>query len=153
LGDGKTPQYLLIYGSPAEIPWAVQYELNMFTYVGRLDLEGPALEKNYVNALLSDWEGQSCDPRSPVVRSVDHGAPDITFLMARAIADRVWTKMAADRDLTRGVHLADRSASRALLAATLAERTPALLLTTSSHVDDDLSSPSTLKGVRGTQIA
>jgi hypothetical protein len=52
LGDGKTPQYLLIYGSPAEIPWAVQYALNMSTYVGRLDLEGPALETVELRQLI-----------------------------------------------------------------------------------------------------
>ena len=119
LGDGKMPQYLLIYGSPADIPWAVQYALNMSTYVGRLDLEGPALD-NYVNALISDWQDQPCDPRAPVVWSVDHGSPDITFLMARSIAGRVWASLAADCDLTQGVHLNGDSATRAALGATLA---------------------------------
>lgn len=150
-GAGKTPQYLLIYGSPAEIPWAVQYALNMSTYVGRLDLEGPGLD-NYVNALLSDWQSQPSDPRAPVVWSVDHGAPDITFLMARAIADHVWTNMAADPDLTRGVHLAGGSATLAALGATLAARSPALVITTSHGTTGPLDNPTQLKARLGAPV-
>ncbi|MEY9634110.1 hypothetical protein ABIF66_002339 [Bradyrhizobium japonicum] len=129
----------------------MQYALNMSTYVGRLDLDGQALE-NYVNALLSDWRGQECDPRSPVVWSVDYGAPDITFLMARAIADRLWMQMAADPDLTRGVYLTGGSATRAKLAATLAERKPALLLTTSQGMTGPLDNPQKLKAQLGVPV-
>src|ERR1700733_3126978 len=48
------PQYLLILGGPAKIPWLVQYTLNLCAAVGRLDLEGVGLE-NYVAAVVSNW--------------------------------------------------------------------------------------------------
>src|SRR5262249_16926454 len=38
------PHYLLIYGSPAEVPWQLQYVLNANRCVGRLDLTGKPLE-------------------------------------------------------------------------------------------------------------
>lgn len=54
----------------------MQYSLNMSTYAGRLDLEGPVLD-NYGNALIRDWEEQACDPR--FLWSDDHGEPDISI--------------------------------------------------------------------------
>lgn len=144
IGDGRMPQYLLIYGSPAEIPWTVQYALNMSSYVGRLDLAGAALD-NYVAALLTDWRGQTCQPRSPVVWSVDHGKPDITALMRQAIADHLWTKMKADPDLKGRRRLEDDGATRTALGTTLAEVSPALVITTSHGVTGPLSDPDLLK--------
>jgi hypothetical protein len=89
IGKGRIPRYLLIYASPTKIPWAVQYALNMSTFVGRLDLTGRDLD-HYVDALIGDWTGQSCDPRAPLVWSVDYGRDDITWVMARAIAGKLW---------------------------------------------------------------
>ena len=150
-GEGRTPQYLLINASPAVIPWAVQYALNMSAYVGRLDLEGTALE-NYVEALIGDWGGASCDPRAAVVWSVDHGAPDITNLMARVIADRVWTVMETDADLTGRRRLDGASATRAGLADALAELSPALVVTTSHGMTGPVGSPERLKAQLGAPV-
>jgi hypothetical protein len=61
---GRIPKYLLIYASPVEIPWAVQYALNMSTFVGRLDLTSPGLDR-YVDALIDDFQGQRADPVLP----------------------------------------------------------------------------------------
>jgi len=135
LGEGRVPQYLLIYATPEEIPWPVQYALNMSTFVGRLDLgrrpgETQALE-NYVTALVSDWEGQTCAPAKPVVWSTDHGSNDITRLMGQAIAENVWKKFQQDPDFKDGVRLDGANATGAALAAALAERTPGLVVTTS----------------------
>jgi hypothetical protein len=96
VGTGKIPRYLLIYATPKEIPWAVQYQLNLTNYVGRLTLTGDAL-KNYVNHLLADWEGEATH-RPPVVWSVDEGAQDITGLMARAMGKKLADAFGADTD-------------------------------------------------------
>src|SRR5262249_42385966 len=40
----ELPQYLLIYGSPAEVPWQLQYVLNANRCVGRLHLTDKPLE-------------------------------------------------------------------------------------------------------------
>ncbi len=53
--EGRIPQYLLIYGSPDEIPWSVQYSLNLSAFVGRLDLSVEEGLDNYVEALISDF--------------------------------------------------------------------------------------------------
>jgi len=60
-GPKQLPRYLLIAASPQTIPWAFQYAANLSHYVGRIDLDGTALE-NYIDALLTDWAGASCDP-------------------------------------------------------------------------------------------
>jgi hypothetical protein len=111
VGKGRIPRYLLIYASPAEIPWAVQYALNMSTFVGRLDLTGPGLD-NYIDSLIDDWAGQACDPRAPLVWSVDHGPNDITWLMARAVAGKIWAKLENNVDLSRRLRLMGASATR-----------------------------------------
>jgi hypothetical protein len=128
---GCLPRYLLIYGSPQQIPWSVQFALNLTFCVGRLDLEAAGLE-NYVNALLSDWEGIDSNPRAPVVWSVDHGKQDITWLMARAIANPLAKAFQSDTDLAENVHLKGAAATAQNLLTSLTERKPALVVS-SSH--------------------
>jgi hypothetical protein len=64
---GCLPKYLLIYADPGRIPWSLQYALNVTRCVGRLDLDGEALE-NYVSALLSDWRTPPSSGRRIIVR-------------------------------------------------------------------------------------
>jgi hypothetical protein len=118
IGKGRIPRYLLIYASPDRIPWAVQYALNMSTFVGRLDLKGPQLDR-YVDALISDWAGQASDPRAPLVWSVDHGQTDITSLMARAVAGKLWDRFEGNPDLAKRRWLKDALATREELGAAL----------------------------------
>src|SRR5262249_741595 len=130
IGEGRIPRYLLIYAAPSEIPWAVQYALNMSAFVGRLDLTSPGLD-HYIDALINNWAGQACDPRAPLVWSVNHGQNDITWLMARSIAGKLWAKLETNADLNKRRWLKDALATREELAATLAEVSPALVVTTS----------------------
>ena len=131
---GAIARYLLIYGTPEEIPWTLQYQLNAVCAVGRLALTGDALE-NYVAALQSGWKNAAAQPDSAVVWSVDHGPDDITNLMRLAIAERVVGKMRPDPDLSpkleylNGEVAGQTTAAR--LAAALANRHPALIVTTS----------------------
>jgi hypothetical protein len=151
IGKGRIPRYLLIYASPAEIPWAVQYALNMSTFVGRLDLTGPELER-YIDALIVDWAGHVCDPRAPLVWSVDHGQYDITWLVARAVAGKLWDKFESNSDLAGRRWLKDASATREELAAALAERSPALVVTTSHGMTGPLGDTDALKSQLGAPV-
>jgi hypothetical protein len=128
---GCLPRYLLIYGSPQQIPWSVQFALNLTFCVGRLDLDADGLE-NYINALLSDWDGIDSNPRAPLVWGVDHGKQDITWLMARAIANPLANAYKADADLTENVHLKGAAATAQNLLTALTESKPALVVS-SSH--------------------
>ena len=96
VGPNEIPKYLLIYGSPKDIPWRAQYALNMSRCVGRLDLADEALER-YVDHLIGGWAGVACDPLSPVVWSVNFGDADITSLMQQVIADKFWTTISAEK--------------------------------------------------------
>jgi hypothetical protein len=129
IGPNEIPQYLLIYGSPRDIPWRAQYALNMSRCVGRLDLADQALER-YVEHLIGDWAGATCDPLSPVVWSVNFGDADITSLMQQVIADRFWTTISAEAEFAHAVRLKDAAATAGALAQAGSQR-PGLVLTTS----------------------
>jgi hypothetical protein len=151
IGRGRIPRYLLIYASPSEIPWAVQYALNMSTFVGRLDLGGPDLD-HYVDALIGDWAGQTCDPRAPLVWSVDHGRNDITWLLARAVAGKVWEKFESNADLSKRRWLKEDAATREGLGAALAELMPALVITTSHGMTGPVNDNIVLKSQLGSLV-
>ena len=133
-GPKQIPRYLLIVGSPATIPWRAQCRWQLDAFVGRLDLDDAGLA-NYVDAVLHDWADARPDVTRPVVWAVDHGYPDITRLMRRAIADPIRSAFATDAghefDVADG-YLADGRATGRLLADALASRRPAFVLT-SSH--------------------
>jgi hypothetical protein len=127
--DDALPYYLLIYGSPAEVPWQLQYILNTNHCVGRLDLMGDALA-NYVNALMSDWAGMLVEPNHTVVWATDYGGGDITNLMRNSIAEPVYKKLAADTDM-EAKFLDGSQASTDNLIKALAAAKPSLVVATS----------------------
>jgi hypothetical protein len=132
-GPGAIPRYLLIYGSPEQIPWQLQYNLNAVCSVGRLTLSGSGLD-NYVGALMTNWKDATANRASAVVWAVDHGASDITNLMRRAVAARVAAKIASDDDLEPNSIYLDGSvmpATAASLIQEIALRKPAVIVTTS----------------------
>lgn len=131
IAPGRLPYYLLICGSPKVIPWRLQYLLNQSCYVGRLDLDPPALE-NYIRALKSNWADMDSRADQPLVWAVDHSDADITHLMRRVIADPVAAKLQADQDWGAKVTTcAGDTATLNHLTTALAAKQPALIVTTS----------------------
>lgn len=132
VGDAAIPKFLVIIGSPKEVPWAVQYRLQLDAAVGRLDLEPAGLER-YIEALLGDWSGATVEHTTPVVWAVDHGAKDITRLMRKTIADRLAKAFVSDAEFAMdGGVLSDATSTHAALQQALHDRRPAFI-TTSSH--------------------
>ena len=137
IADDALPQYLLIYGTPGEIPWDFQYVLNATCACGRLDLDGDALE-NYIQALLDDWQGASSQIDRALVWSVDLGPNDISLLMRNAIGAKVYEQWSKDATLSgkavfydgQGTGVTNQASVDVLMSA-LAERKPALVVTTS----------------------
>lgn len=133
-GFAVVPRYLLIYGTPEQIPWEVQYSLNATRYVGRLDLTGTALE-NYVRALMNNWNDGAADLASALVWSADHGPADITCLMREAIASPVVQKLRADLTIGPNTQYLDGSKPGTATVKTLIEHLsamrPGFILTTS----------------------
>jgi len=129
VGDAAVPRYLLIVGSPEQIPWRFQYRLQTDAFVGRLDLDEAGLER-YVDALLNDWPGHQRDVEAPLLWAVDHGHPDITFLMRKTIAETLFKAFDAD-----GFHPLLLTGAQGRLEdfyAGLKQRQPAFVLS-SSH--------------------
>jgi hypothetical protein len=138
---GRLPWYLLLCGSPEVLPWDLQYVLNPSAFVGRLDLDEVGLAR-YVAALIGEWKEASCQPEQPVVWAVDHGQSDITFLMRHAIAEPVAKRLQEDAQIGNGLRrLAGSEATKDALIGTLADRRPALVVTTSHGMTGPLDDP------------
>ncbi|HWL40979.1 MAG TPA: hypothetical protein VNO75_12150 [Gemmatimonadaceae bacterium] len=130
------PQYLLIYGSPKDVPWQIQYVLNANRCVGRLDIADDALAR-YVEALISGWpsDNASRPDHSLVWAVVDpNDAEDITHLMRHAIADALFREIKSDNQLAAGSKFldgADSPVTTEQFAETLASHRPGLVVMTS----------------------
>ncbi len=131
---GRIPQYLLLAGSPEQIPWGLQYVLSTVRYVGRLDLDDEGLER-YVDRLLADWAGSEAKLDRSLNWAVRHSAQDITATM-RKVLTRPLHKLLADPQVqgakARFIDGKSQLATAEALIASLAEHQPALIAT-SSH--------------------
>lgn len=146
IGTGKRgttvdclPRYLLIYGTPYDVPWDLQYILNTVAFVGRLDLVDTELE-HYIDALLNNWENANSRSDHPVVWAVNHGQDDISWLLRHAIAEPVAKKLAADSQIgQKMLRLVDQKATVDSLTETLVQNKPAFILTTSHGMTGPLN--------------
>jgi hypothetical protein len=144
------PHYLLICGTPEQVPWELQYVLNAHYAVGRLHLTGVALE-NYVSALRSGWQASGANAKRSVIWAVNYGGNDITSLMRNLIAAKVNEKLAGDTDLSAGVKFLDGAgaATSAELTNVLAASKPSLVVTTSHGQTYPLDNLDTLRNELG----
>lgn len=132
VAPGCLPKYLLIWGTPKEVPWEIQCNQHGARYIGRIPLKGEELN-NYVNALMNDWAGCDCNMARPIVWAVDDGYPDITRLMCKVIAERVYQDLAGDEQIgANAVWMSGEGAATGeRLIGFLADAAPALIVTTS----------------------
>jgi len=149
VGDAAVPRYLLIVGSPEQIPWRFQYRLQTDAFVGRLDLDPAGLDR-YVDALLNDWPGHQRDVDAPLLWAVDHGHPDITFLMRKTIAETLFKAFDAD-----GFHPLLLTGAQARLEdfyAGLKQHQPAFVLSSSHGATFPLNDLIQLKAQLGAML-
>jgi hypothetical protein len=130
----RIPYYLLIVGSPAEIPWDLQYALNTRFAVGRLDLDEASLT-NYVAALRAGWANSDATQAGAVIWTTDHGGGDMSQTMRLYVAEPLWNKL--DDDVLPASILVDKDhggATTPRLLDALAAKRPGLVTTTSHGV-------------------
>ena len=141
------PQYLLILGGPVEIPWLVQYTLNLCAAVGRLDLKGIGLE-NYVAAVVSNWTktGTPLEVANCFLWSVNRGGTDITALMQATVASPVLEALQKDNQIgAKAQFRFDQDATHAELKKVLSANKPGLVVTTSHGRTGPLGDPATMQ--------
>lgn len=135
LGPGCLPRYLLIYGSPKEIPWDLQYVLNQNSncFPGRIPFRGDEA-KNYVRALSTNFSAATAKRSAALVWSAvwpeeqDRG---ISNLMHDVIAAPVFQRFKSDSELSGALFLDRADATVDRLATELKQRQPAMLVSTS----------------------
>ena len=137
---GALPQYLLICGSPQQIPWELQYVLSGPCFVGRLDLDDSGLRR-YVDALVAGWADAPPAANERVVWATDYGADDITWLMRRVVAQPILDKLIGDNQIGAGRArgIAGAGATVEALAAALTAQRPALIVTASHGMTGPLN--------------
>jgi len=145
---GAIPHYLLICGSPAVVPWSLQFELQHSCFMGRIDLSGAALER-YAQALIDDWKGSTSDLKHTLVWAVDQ-ANDITRLMRKSIAAPLNDKFATDGDYdARFIDGRNAPASAGALNTALAAHRPGFVATTSHGMTGPLDDVANMKADLG----
>ncbi len=148
-GRGELPYYLLLAGSPAELPWDLQLQLNHVAFTGRLDLDQHGAG-NYVDMALGGWASAAIDSTSPLMWAVQHQPGDITWLMRQGLAERALAAWRTDPQIgDRAVGLRDGDATCAGLTAALGERRPGVVVTTSHGMTGSDSDPAWDGGTLG----
>jgi hypothetical protein len=127
-GKGHLPLYLLIVGTPAEVPWDLQYSLNRRHHVGRLALSEEGLA-NYVRALIDGWTTAPTDPGRPLIWSVS--TDSMTKKMDVTISAQLEAAFGGDAEL-KGRTVIRGGATHAALLDALRTTTPSVVMT-SSH--------------------
>ncbi len=154
-GPGCVPQYLLIVGSPEDIPWEVQYDLQLRRFVGRLDLPSDGLAR-YVEALLGDWDSIGPSPSHTLGWSVDHGGGDITTTMRHAVGRMIASGFLTDSttpELALGARfITGAEASHAALQEAIVGHRPSLIYTTSHGATMPLDDAAAMRAQLGLPV-
>jgi hypothetical protein len=145
---GRVPRYLLMLGSPTVLPWDLQFLFQADAFVGRIDLEGAALER-YVGRLIDEWSHSGAAADKPIVWATSQ-AGDITRLMRNCIAAPLYGLFKGDNGLAPTfIDGSATQASGAALIAALEASRPGFVATTSHGMTGPLSDPNKMKADLG----
>jgi hypothetical protein len=145
---GRLPLYLLIVGSPEEIPWSLQFSLNRRHHVGRLDLGDDGLA-NYITALRNGWTGMDSNAARPVVWSVTHDS--MTTKMDLTVAEQMHQALVNDPEIDVSHCASDEATCDALVAVLVASK-PAVVVTSSHGKTGPLENPDAMRAALGLPI-
>ena len=140
----RFPYYVLLVGSPDEIPFRFQYQLDVQYAVGRLHLPAPDAYASYARSVVAAERGEVTLPRRAVFFAPNNPDDRATAASARELAAPLAAALAGE-ERARGweiVTVQGEAATKARLAALLGgPETPALLFTASHGAEFDPLDP------------
>lgn len=137
----KLPYYLLLVGSPDEIPYELQSQLDVQYAVGRLCLGSPAAYRRYAETLVAAETAGTGQPRRATFFGVENPGDRMTFLtseyLVRAVAEKLRSERGSgsrawDVETIRGEE-ASKARLAGVLASVLGGSEPPALLFTACH--------------------
>lgn len=127
----EMPRYILLVGSPEEIPFLFQYQLTLHHAVGRLTFDTPEEYAAYARSVV---ESETADP--PVSRRLAFFAPtqdSVTFTSTQHFVTPAATRLTQDRPEWAIDRVLGEDATRARLQDLLRASTPPAVLFFAGH--------------------
>lgn len=149
VAEGRLPKYVAIIGGPEAIPWSVQYSLGTRHAVGRVPLEGEALER-YVHALITDWDSAEAVVDRALMWTVDTG--DVMTRLMRNVISRPLAEALDPPPLAGFQEIAGAAATRNALSQALGATRPGLVVTSSHGLVEPFDDRDALRAVLGLPV-
>ena len=128
----KVPYYLLLVGTPEQIPYRFQYELDLEYAVGRICLESPREYASYAHSVVEAENGHFNLARRATFFGVENAGDRATQLSATKLVSPLAAVMAQDQPQWQvEAVLRDEATKAGLIKLMGGGNTPALLFTAS----------------------
>ncbi len=142
----RVPYYLLIVGSPQQIPYQFQSQLDVQYAVGRICFDSPPEYASYAHSVAVCEQGQVKLPRQAAFFGVANEGDRATQLSANSLVAPLNTRFQARlKDWQVSGYLADQASKAQLTHLLGGDQTPAVLFTASHGMSFPIDSPRQLR--------
>jgi hypothetical protein len=152
----EMPYYVLLAGSPEEIPYEFQYQLDVMRGVGRLHFDDLAAYARYARSVKLAEEGALRLPFAARFFGVRNPDDEATRLSSRFLVQRLYDALREETFVSVrdgetelpwdfGEAILEDRATKARLASLLTGPAPALLFTASHGMEFDITDPRQLR--------